>query len=224
MKKQKVISLLLAAALMVPMCIPVVGAAEAEKVLDQTTSSTDIVIGSTVNLPTIKVTIGATTDIVANPYKMSYKPDGSSIDDDPIVSTATTIESTSTIDVDVTAKPSLTTSSDDLVVLTSSIKDRTQKSIFLQFNMDTITTVVTTDLETTASNYDGVSGQHAPIKKENDAPLNQAKITLAAIDTTNTESWGAFRITGDCSGTGWTNDDAVTVKITFDIAPVVPTT
>lgn len=217
MKKQKVVSLLLAAALMVPMCIPVVGAAA--EVLTESKTTTDITIGSTVNLPTIRVTIGNTADIVANPYKMTYN---GGTDTDTIISTPTTIKSNSTIAMDITAKPVLSTSSNTLEVLTAPITDRTKKSIYLLFNMDSVTDA------TAAGNYDGTSstGAHIAIKKDDVPSPNTGKISLAAAtdDTDTNAVYGAFIITGDCAGTGWTTSDAVNVKVTFDIAPVVPTT
>lgn len=233
MKKQKIISSLLAAALMVPLCTTAFAAATqptpttvpgAE--LTEAKTTTDITIGSTIYLPTIKVSIKDGTSIITNPYKMDFDSDGDGTADmnDSIISVPTVIESTSTIKMDINAKPTLTTNSQTLDVRTEPITDTTQKSIYLVYNTNVISGKGGT-AKTVAEGYDGVAGQHQPIKKEADATSSDVvNIQLPAADSedvTNDAVYAAFKITGDCSGKGWTSADAVTIKVAFDISPVM---
>lgn len=229
MNKQKIIAVLLAVALL---CTTAFAATtpttQNGKDLTETDTHAEFLITSFVNLPTIKVKIGTITQIVANPYKMQYDPigDGDDADmvDDTVISKPTTIQSDSTIAIKVVAEPSATTDG-NVKILTSPILNKDEKSIFLQFCMAEIAGVGGTG-KTAAEGYTPVDADAISIKQSGTTPLNTKEITLPAASTDNgtASTWGAFKIRGECAGTGWTNSDAVTVSLVFDIAPVVPAT
>ncbi len=211
MKAKKLLASVCALALALGMSAP---AMAADTEIEQGATGTEITIGSTLHVPTIKVTVGATTDVVVNPYKMTFDTDKT----DTLYNKAATIKSNSTIAVDVTATPSATGNGvtfSEVVVPTGSNRP-TSPTVHMVLKMDNVAD------ETTAQGYTGASGQEAVVVKQGD-PTNSATIQMAAADdnTDTNAKWAAFVITGDTGGDGWSNDNAITVKIIFTIKPVI---
>lgn len=242
MKKQKIVSLLLVAALMVPLCTTAFAAAgdtvnpefatPTETDLSATTS-TEVTIGSLVYLPVIKVTIQEGVSIIANPYQMPWTPAaGGTPDNSSVISVARAIKSNSTLKIDVTAKPTVTPGSTTLQIFAEPIPDDVKKAgtkaISLDYNTAVITAVGTAG-KTAAEGWDGTSTstdittgtfKTVPVK-ESEANVAKIQLPKADDDTDAKAVYGAFKITGECSGNGWSNADAVTVNIVYDIAPVI---
>ncbi len=212
MKAKKLLASVCALALALGMTAPAMAAGETQ--VEQGATGTEITIGSTLHVPTIKVTVGATTDVVVNPYKMTFDTNRT----DTLYNKAATIKSNSTIKVDVTATPTATGNGVTFseVVVPTGANRPTSPTVHMVLKMDKAND------ETDAQGYTGATGQEAVIVKQGDT-ANSATIQMdAATDNTDTNAkWAAFVVTGDTGGDGWSDDNAITVKIIFTIKPVI---
>lgn len=214
MKAKKLLASACALALTLGMTAP---AMATDTVVAQGATGTEITIGSTLHVPTIKVTVGTTTDVIVNPYKMEFEAGKT----DSLYSAPTTIKSNSTVSMDVTATP--TGSGNGVTFMETAVPTGANRpaspAVHMVLKMDNATD------KTTAEAYDGTAGQEALIvKDDNSNSPKSATITMpAATDNTDTNAkWAAFIITGDTGGDGWDQTtNAITVKVIFTIKPVI---
>jgi len=219
MKAKKLLASACALALALGMTAPAMAAGETE--VAQGATGTTITITSELHVPTIKVTVGVTPGIVVNPYEMSVTPTGeSSSTNQSLYTKATTIKSNSTVKMDVTATP--TGSGNGVTFMETTVPTGENRpaspAVHMVLKMDNVAD------EATAKAYAGASGEQAlVVKDDNSNSPKSATITMpAATDATDTNAkWAAFIITGETGGDGWSNDNAITVKVIFTIKPVI---
>lgn len=213
MKKQKIVALLLVAAIMLPMSTTSFAASTAPTEIDKESSHTAITINSDLKLPVLKVTIGSYGNVTVNPYKMDFDPgDGSSVNDS-FFSAPTSLVNESTIDVKVKATPSAKTDSNDLKILSAPPDDSvTVPSLFMQYTMKS-GLASATDYTT----YDGTTPDAQVVIKETNA--ESCEMTMAKKATNPT--YGAIKILGKSAGPNWDESDKVTITVVFDIIPVI---
>ncbi len=208
--KKKLLASILALSLTAGLTVP---AFAVDQTVDKT-GTLEITVSTVLNLPTISVTIADPSAVVVNPYKQEYTL-ASTTASHALISNPSSIKNASNVGVDISATPSVSTNSESLVIRTSPIEDRSTKQLFMKLNMAPVTQ------ESDVTSYTGAeTGTQSAVIKTGDA-LETATITLAQGDTTAT--WGAMKITGDSCGSGWTDSDAITLKIVFDIQPQMGT-
>lgn len=212
MKKSKFLALLLVATLMLSLGGTVLAADE----VVETAGTTTIKIPSTLQLPTIKVTIAAPSDVVLNPYKMSVTTPVSA--DDTVISVPSLITNNSTIDMTIKAAPTVTVNDTVKVLTTAPNGTFTEKSIYMALHMSnsansTITSY--TGVDTTDFTNHGLS----VVKKDTEGNSSPCSITLDA-DPGSTPSYGVYLIKGESGGGGWESPaDKATLNLVFDIQP-----
>ncbi len=211
MKAKKLLASACVLALALGMSVP---AMAADTEIAQGATGTEITINSELKVPTIKVTVGPSTNVIVNPYQMTFDTNKT----DSLYNTATTIKSNSTIKVNITATPTATGNGVTFMETAVPTGDNAPATpaVHMVLKMKAVAD------STTAGSYAGADGEEALIVKQGD-PTHSATITMdAASDATDANAkWGAFVITGDTGGNGWTNDNAITVKIIFTIKPVI---
>lgn len=218
MKRNKILASLLALSLSLGLTVP---AFAAENKVVETTGEVTITVGTVLNLPTIKVTINDPSMVVVNPYKQTYTGSGSAAGltgSDSLISKATGIKNESNVQVDISAKPTVTTDSQSLEIRTEPISDsdRTTKQLYMQLHMAPVAA------ESDIDSYDNTkSGTQSTVIKK-DGASTPVVISLAALSG-STATYGAMRIMGDSCGSGWTTSDNITLSIVFDIQPHVGT-
>lgn len=223
MKKQRFVSLLLVAALMIPLCTTAFAAGATTTDTEVTTDGATIQIPSNLNLPTIKVTIGAPPEICVNPYKMPYEhPKLTGPANDSVISVPAWIKSNSTLKMKIIAAPSVTTTGGNVEIMDKDIDDGIvtgPKQLSLVMYMDTVTGVGPTG-KTAAESYTGGSNK---IFVKGDGS-NTVEITMDAADdeTDAKATYGAFLINGKSRGGDWNKtQDTPTITIVFNIVPVI---
>jgi len=180
-------------------------------------------------LPTIKVTVGATSNLVVNPYGMQYTDATVNANDntDKVISAATAIMSKSTIGLTVKATATVEASNNIKVVESkSSITDTTVDPsiyLFLQLkNLNTADVTNTSDVVTVNSSVswaddDDGSTAFATIGKTTN-PDETATIDLAVASDT-APVYGGFKVGGTSGGTNWVSGtdkvNKVSVILTF---------
>lgn len=170
------------------------------------------------NLPEISVTVPATSEIFINPYRLSIAVEADETSAQ-IITAPACIENKSQvpISVSVAATGTVNEGSNLRLVSTTTGGEGTKKQAFIYFEMKASDTsnppVSFWDAEYNAEKHVIVRVGSGRIKK------NIA--VLSAVD--GTERFGAFRLTGDCTATpysGWTEDDGISVELTFTFTPL----
>lgn len=223
MKKQRFVSLLLVAALMIPLCTTVFAAGDttSDTTIDKITAEgTTIQIPSKLNLPTILVTIGAPQEVCVNPYKMKYEhPSAPGTEqDDSVIAAPTWIRSNSTLKMKVTATPSVEVKGDILVSETDVTEGITgPKKIYMEMCMDKVSGVGPAG-KTAAEEFTG-SANKAVVTEGGSKTVSMTM--LAADDGTDAKAtYGAFLIQGHSCGANWSNtSDRLTITVVFKFEP-----
>lgn len=234
--KKKVLSFILASAMMVGSALTVCAADTDIASAEDAAAGAEITGSSEMNLPTIKITVPTTANIVINPYKMSYKDDTTGLEgNSQIISAQQEISSLSNVAVAVNVKELTTTGvSDDITIQTAALTSKiTTKSAFLYLE------VVGADTEgkyTFAEAYNKSSASQVVIPNyvENgkvEKASKDAIVVLPKSDETNATK-AAFKINGevvanpvgsDGESAPWTDSDSIGISFKFTFAPQVVT-
>lgn len=227
MKTRKIISLCVVIVLMLCMSanvlaagLPVSGTEPSsttdDTALDAAKTEETITVGSTLYLPTIRVTVSAPQSVIVNPYKMDYDGNGSV---DSLISAPTKISSKSTIDMSIKAVPK------GKIVPGSTVKfsaapgvenDKTlaDPTVYVELIMANF------DAETDIAGWSIASGatESKAVATENNDEA--ATITLAKGDG-NTATWGAYKFKGESGGPSWDTGDLIKIEVIFAIDPII---
>ncbi len=219
MKRNKILASLLALSLTLGLTIPAF--AEDPEVQN---GKAEFTVATQLNLPTIKVTIATPSQLIVNPYKMTFDASGiglTNTETDSLIASAGKITSTSNISMKVSATATATPSSGGaLKILTArptAGSEPTDASVFLTLAMANVDSSAVSDL-----NADAIWTSVTPqaVKESGSTPV---EITLAAA-ASGSEVYGAYKFDGESYGTTWTNQDTMDLKVVFNIEPVIPTT
>jgi len=222
MKRRKLISSLLALALTLALAVPAFAAGET---LNGTKNSTEITIGTILNVPEIKVTIAPLPSMVINPYKLAYTgtasvPSGS----DSLISAPALITNESGVGIKITAKPYISKTSSVNIVETKSAAEAeglTQPTAYMGFMFASAVTD-TTDLTDSTKVTWPADADATALKSSTTADgVASIDLTLAKPTSPATATYGAYKIIGATGGKTWTDENKFEVKILFDIAPVI---
>lgn len=239
--KKKVLSFILASAMLVGSALTVC----AEDITDSATAAegTEITGSSTVNLPTIQITVPTTADIIINPYQMTYKDDDTGIEaSSQIISAEQKIESLSDVAVAVNVKELTTTNvTDGITIESAALTSKiVAKSAFLYLevvnaNADGTYTFADTYNKSAATQVIIPNSEATDSKGKEIAKASKDSIVvLAAAADENTPSTAAFKINGNVvanpvktDGTGeevgdpWTASDSIGISFKFTFSPQV---
>ena len=214
MKKQKLIAFCLTVVLMFSMSVM---AFAADTTVTDASSDTEITIGSTLHIPTIKVTIKTPANVIVNPYQMEYDPTNAAGVTDSLISAPTEISSDSTIKMKIEATPSVTPAAGSSVqVSTTSISDPskvTDPTVYLTMKIGEAAT------QADVTSFNITNPDETTVLTTGSTP-----VTLVLNKTGGTGSdtkYGAFKFSGQSAGSGWKATDLITVKVLFKINPVV---
>jgi len=173
-----------------------------------------VTVESTLNLPTIQVTIAPVTEMVINPYQMEYT--GTLSGNESLITAPGLITNNSNIKVNIEAKPSATVIGDVNVADADwNTTVPANKSIFMQLKMANLT--ASSDLSTD-STWSGVDSSKTTVIKTTDSP---SPVTLTLGPKATDPTYGGYKIEGKSGGEGWTGSEKVTVNLVFDIKAVV---
>jgi len=213
MKQRKFLSVLLALALALGLCVP---ASASSTNLDQTTTSTTVTFTSTLKLPTIKVTIGAATDVIVNPYKMSVTV-GSTPSTESLITSPVEIKSDSSMEIKITADPKVSVDAGtDIATATLVGQTLTKPTVFMQFSMGKLSGALASNAFTPAS-------ADVPPTTITDKSLGTLPTLQLGVGST-TAQYAAFQITGETGGPNWSSTSSkVGATVTFNIEPVLGT-
>ncbi len=199
----------------------------------ENTTGAEMKIAALVAIPPIKVKIGKMTNMILNPYKLSYATvdslvntttTGGSPDNKSVISTDVLIESQSKVGLKIEAQPSVTKYPDGLsnlfvtsetektaagdnawILLWLEMKEGTAKS-----GKTTSASSVSDDLETITWSTSAPSVETTPadglaVVKQNVTDTNKADTAILSLAAASDSAYqyGAFRLTGDCGGSTW---------------------
>jgi len=224
MKRNKILASLLALSLTLGLTIPAFAVDPDPEVQN---GKAEFTVATQLKLPTIKVTIATPSQLIVNPYKMTFDASGiglSNAETDSLIASAGKITSTSNISMKVSATATATPSSGgSLKILTArptTGSEPTEASVLLTLSMVNVTK---DDVDNNKLNDASVWTSATPqtVKESGSTPV---EITLAAADATNTSVYGAYKFDGESYGTTWTNNDTMDLKVVFNIEPVISTT
>lgn len=225
MKKRNFLALVLALALTLGLAAPAMAANPAPAPTVNSDGTSNVTVKVIMNLPTIKVTIGAAPQVVVNPYELNYDVNtDEAVENKSIVSAPVLITSQSAIDLNITATPTGSSPSGDVVFATTKIDRATNKNkeVFLFLDIKKVSTdepgtdgtygETWADDITTGNTAQAVvtlgGSNHATYKLERNATLNQ-------------KSFCAFKLSGNCAGPDakWAAGDEIGVSIAFTFEP-----
>lgn len=225
MKRRKLISSLLAAALTLGLAVPAF--AEGDVTLTGANNSTTITVGTTLNVPEINVVLAPLPGMVINPYKLDYNYNGSTVSDS-LISAPALITNNSKMKIKVSAKPYVSVTGGVNFVDTKSGVDSAgdAATAFVEFMY--ATTVNKDNLASTGTSPSTWPTEGTVVKSStNGSEVAPIDLTLAAATAGATESdpttpaYGAYKIQGATGGKSWSSDNKFTVTILFDIEPVI---
>lgn len=184
-----------------------------------TDSTTETAVTGTglVNLPTIKITVPTTFNIVLNPYQIAYEVDGETYKTQ-IVTVPQLITNESDVAVAVNIKEFTATPGGETKVLPKAVGKATDKSVYLYLE---VVNAASNDL--TAVKFSGAGLVPAT---EGDGVSRDAVVTLAA--GAEAPTYAAFKMGGDMvvnpvdtDGTPapWASADKVDVSFKFTFTP-----
>lgn len=240
--KRKLVALILAATMVAGTGLTASAADTTATIdaMDKAGAGQEITGAGEVNLPTIKVTVPTTADIVINPYQMEYTKDG---DTDPlgssqIISAEQEITNESNVAVAVNVVDLTATEvAEGVTISTTALTDKvTTKSAFLYLE------VVKDDTDFAAAyNAKAANQVVVPYVKEGDTKTKKgakdAIVTLEAGDTTATKA--KFKIGGSVVANPtklsedkkstiadtWSEEDKFGISFKFTFTPqVIPAT
>ncbi len=236
MKNKRFLALVCALALSLSLCTPAFAAGDTA-VQDGTAQ---ITVSTVLVVPTINVLVGANPTIVVNPYKMTYTNTtlGINGDNSTLMSSATPIVNKSTIGIEVSAKPTLTTQA-TVVTTGDNIADATTPTVFMflelksltSTNVDTTTTPGTTIIKTdsdapTWATTPGGDGTTVVLVNSAGAggATGEAKLTMGAAADASNPTYAGLKISGETGGKGWdSTKHAVNVTVTLTFTPKIGT-
>lgn len=218
MKRRKLISSLLALALTLGLAVP---AFATDTTLDAANPSTEITVGTELNVPTISVTIAPLANMVINPYKLEYTGTTSK---DSLITVPALITNASGVGIKITAKPYISKANGVTIVETKSQAESatTDPTAFMEFMFATAVSSKD-DIATTGASWDA-DGSGVTLKSSSTGDgVSPATLQLAKATDDTTPTYGAYKISGATGGKTWTDENKFEVKILFDIEPVVGT-
>lgn len=222
--RTKVFSGILAGMMACNLAVPALAANE-YKIIQDTDVTTGQYSGtttvtSTMQAPTIKVTIPTTGSVVINPYGMKYRDSYNTVHTDQIISATYYIENASNVDLSVDVSAVGTAGYGSKATFASSPLKETEKNNALFMYVDFVNI---------ASKYNSVtwpSAYSTSNKTQVVVSSTQAKaedvLTLSAARSTYAPTYAAFRVTGEAAKSPevpWGSTDNVTVKIAFTFNP-----
>lgn len=230
MKLKKLASAALAGALALSLSAPAFAAgvtppaANTATSLEQNTS-----FSTTVQVPTINITVPSTGAVVINPYGMTVQNDAGDDVTNQIVSATQYIVNSSDValNVDVTVTGTLPANKKDVKFATASTKGGTKvlttNDIFMYFEIGSATANDGSGDPTWPTAYVAKPEATQAVKQvlvAAKATTAKNVLTLAAgnVDTT----YAAFHLTGDVVSAptrAWVADDAVSVAVAFTFTP-----
>lgn len=243
--KKKLLTLILASTMLVGATLTV----NAEEIADSAAAAegSEITGSSTVNLPTIKITVPTTADIIINPYQMTYEDEDAGITgNSQIISAEQEIESLSNVAVAVNVKDLTTTGvTDGINIETAALTNKVvTKSAFLYLevvNAEENGSYAFADAYNKSSTSQIIIPNSEALDakgKEIEAASKDAIVVLAASDET-TPTTAAFKINGSVvanpvvvdeetdekTAAPWTDADSIGISFKFTFSPqVVETT
>lgn len=227
MKKSKIMSSLMVASLVLTLCSSVFAVDKFTESPGQITYD----ITSTVNVPTLKVTIQEPAGTVVNPYGMTVDIpwDASHTTDQTVFSVPRLITNESDIGMVITATPTAQVPTYAALSNMEIPEGSTDTAIFLKLSMAQASDSTITDYKGAddASGTTSFSGtEFAVFTDKNSNQKQTCSVTLNAIDKTTTPgtdipSYGAYLIHGNSSGSKWVKDDKINMNLIFDIQPKV---
>ena len=207
MNRKKLVSLLLAALIMVILAAPASALVEGVTIIEGSCLLPDIEIA---------VTVSADSQVYINPLEIPININGKA-EDGQIISEPAYIENKSVVPVQVNVTAAATINgSSDMLLSSSSTKGSTTtaKRAFVYFEIK-----ASNDPESVTWDSAYNAGRHLVIR---DYDRTKEKIaTIGAGD--NGKRYGVFRLTGDCirnPRSPWTEEDGFDVFLTFTFKPL----
>lgn len=225
MKLRKLTSLALMGTLAAAMVVPAFAATTADEKIDfgaateaegeGTSGSASTEVSSTVNVPTLKVSVPTSGAALLNPYCMKYQVDGSDKTDQVINRAGSLENKTEGINIKVSCAPTVTLPQG--VTLASAAADLAKaedKQAFLELSVD----------KGTAAADPGASAQKITMAESADdldtKQVEDATLELDDCKATTPNKFLNFKIGGSLSKVqGWTVDDTIGVNLawTFEV-------
>ncbi len=204
-------------------------------------SGATLTIDALIAVPVISVTVGTLSNMVLNPYKLTYSVVGQVLNDptytdatanDSVITKETLITNNSLVALSVQATPTATSVPNALtnsfVKTTTNSGENAWICLWLELATGTYTdgtftptggTWRTSDPDTTTS--DGLA---FVVVTESDAETAVMKLDAAEKgESDTTPAYGAFKISGKCGGSdGWydVGSDPITITVVFTFSPV----
>lgn len=217
--KKKFLSGLLTLTLAVGLCAPASLAADTE--LNGTKMTDNITISSTLNLPTLSVTIAPAANMVVNPYGLSYTLTGGGTNSDTLITAPALITNNSDVNVDVGAVVTGAVQGDAQFSESDTFTGATSPKVYMKFAMANLADDDKVgEFKGANDATNGISGMVETTAISTTASgrvfISLDKKTTGSPDT---PTYGVYRIMGKSGGTGWETADKISVTVAFDIAP-----